>query len=143
MGRERDKNWSFVQCSAEVINWGLIQKKSNSFEAYSDKITTDGLEQEELQPGRTRRELWAWEQPACPKAFLSLSKAGNFLFNSQEWHFCPHFSSMWLLPPWRAEAAASCLVLLGWDFLKHRNVIIHKPPPQATSFFPSTKFSLL
>lgn len=49
---------------------------------------------------------------------------------------------MWLLPPERAEAAALCLVLLGRGFLKHVNVIIDKSPPQATSFFPSTQFSL-
>lgn len=112
MGRQRDKNWSFVQCSAEVINWGLIQEKSNSFGVYGDKITADGMEQEELQPGRTRNELRVWEQPACPKAFPSISKAGNFQFNSQEWHFCPHFSSM---------CGCSHLVLLGCDFLKHVN----------------------
>lgn len=78
MGRERDKNWSFVQCSAEVINWRLIQEKSSSFEVYGDKITTDGLEQEKLQPGRTGNELWVWQQPACPKPFPEYFQSWEF-----------------------------------------------------------------
>lgn len=78
MGRERDKNWSFVQCSAEVINWGLIQEKFSSFEVHSDKITTDGLEQEKLQPGRTWDELWGGSSQPAPRPSQIFPELGIF-----------------------------------------------------------------